>query len=1428
MDYLETMIYHLSRIYFLIMNLIFDLVNFFNTKRVVPPTHDGLLMISATEAVRKISKREITSRELVQAYVHRIGQVNHILNAVVVRIFDEALKKAVEVDKEIADMDDERLAQHIKSKPLLGVPFTVKDTVKVEGQIITCGVYSQRDKRCTRSAEVIKRMEAAGAILIAITNVPEVASWVESSNGIYGRTNNPYDSRRIAGGSSGGKGALISAAGSVASRKINSIGIGSDIAGSIRIPSFMSGVFGIKPTPGVVPLDGHVPAVKEHTFHEQMLCIGPICRYAEDLPLMMKVMGAESAKNLRLRDEVDFKKIRVYYMEGINSAKMETLSSEMREALLEVVSYFEKKFDLEAIRIDLPIATMAIEMISSSIKVEDHPTLAQALLSLNGDQGSLNWMTELPKLLIGKSVHTPGSLLMTFFESMDNGTEQQRIEFRQLRDRMTRQLTELLGDNGILLFPSWPRTAPYHNQPVFAPFDLAYTGLYNALALPAITCPLGLDSEGLPLGVQVNGIINAVVVRLDDEAVKKAAEVDREIGGMDDGQLAEHIKSKPLLGIPFTMKDSMMVEGQVITSGIYLHRENRCVRTAEVIKRMEAAGAILMAITNVPEACYWIESNNAIYGRTRNPYDSRRTSGGSSGGEGALISAAGSVIGVGSDHAGSIRVPSFFNGIFGIKTTPGIIPNDGHIPLLRDFQAKMQCIGPMCRYAEDLPVMMEVMTGEKAKDLHLRNEVDFKNIRIFYMEGIHSPKMETLSSEMKDALHKAVSFFEQKFDLQANQVDLPIAKAAVEILFRSLQVKNVPTLSEQLVSLNGDKGSVNWMKEVPKLLLGRSTHTPAGVFMSFFESMDHSTEETKEKYRQMRDRLIKELTDLLGDNGILLFPSWPRTAPFHNQPIFTLDVGYTGLFNALTVPAASCPLGLDSNGLPLGVQEMNYSETIIYLLSRIYFLIMNLIFDTINFFKTKQTVPAPSDDLLMMSATEAVRKISRREVNGIINAVVVRLFDEAIKKAAKIDKEIAEMDDAQLTEHIQSKPLLGIPFTVKDAVEVEGQIITCGVYLHKENRASKTAEVIKRMEGAGAILIAITNVPEACFWVESSNGIYGQSKNPYDSRRATGGSSGGEGALISAAGSVIGIGSDIGGSIRIPSFMNGIFGIKATPGIIPLDGHVPMVKDFQEQMLCIGPMCRYAEDLPLMMEVMGGENARKLNIRDKVDFKNVRIFYMEGIHSPKMETLNSEMRKALLKAVSYMEQTFDLEAIRIDLPIATMVIEMLFTSLQAEGPTLSEQLISLDGDKGSLNWRTEVPKLLCGKSVHTPGACFMSFFESIDRTTEEEKAEYRRLRERMTRQLTELLGHDGILLFPTWPRTAPYHNQPVFAPFDLGYTGLFNALTLPAVACPLGLDSHGLPLGVQVVGSHNSDRLLIAAAQQLSKAFGGWTPAWTS
>uniref|UniRef100_A0A8L8JVF4 Amidase domain-containing protein n=1 Tax=Heligmosomoides polygyrus TaxID=6339 RepID=A0A8L8JVF4_HELPZ len=190
----------------------------------------------------------------------------------------------------------------------------------------------------------------------------------------------------------------------------------------------------------------------------------------------------------------------------------------------------------------------------------------------------------------------------------------------------------------------------------------------------------------------------------------------------------------------------------------------------------------------------------------------------------------------------------------------------------------------------------------------------------------------------------------------------------------------------------------------------------------------------------------------------------------------------------------------------------------------------------------------------------------------------------------------------------QRRPFFGVPFSCKDSFSVEGQIVTCGSYYRRNHRCENTALAVQRVREAGGILIAITNVPEWCCWIESDNCVYGRSNNPYDTRRIVGGSSGGEGALISSAGTPIGVGSDIGGSIRIPSFCNGIFGMMPTPGqrcranfhapitdcqrtrfwasgIVPLDNYIPVPVGYKKQVLRVGPMCRYVEDMPLLLKV---------------------------------------------------------------------------------------------------------------------------------------------------------------------------------------------------------------------------------------------------
>lgn len=133
--------------------------------------------------------------------------MNNIINAVVVKNYEEARQEARDLDNRITDMDDDELKEFVAKHPLAGVPFSMKDAFEVEGKVITCGIWNRRNTVCTRTAEVVTRfvcslfnifgyrMREAGGILLAITNVPEVCMWVETINSIYGRTNNPYDAR---------------------------------------------------------------------------------------------------------------------------------------------------------------------------------------------------------------------------------------------------------------------------------------------------------------------------------------------------------------------------------------------------------------------------------------------------------------------------------------------------------------------------------------------------------------------------------------------------------------------------------------------------------------------------------------------------------------------------------------------------------------------------------------------------------------------------------------------------------------------------------------------------------------------------------------------------------------------------------------------------------------------------------------------------------------------------------------------------------------------------------------------------------------------------------------------------------------------------------------------------------------------------------
>src|SRR3954454_9003083 len=164
-----------------------------------------------------------------------------------------------------------------------------------------------------------------------------------------------------------------------------------------------------------------------------------------------------------------------------------------------------------------------------------------------------------------------------------------------------------------------------------------------------------------------------------------------------------------------------------------------------------------------------------------------------------------------------------------------------------------------------------------------------------------------------------------------------------------------------------------------------------------------------------------------------------------------------------------------------------------------------------------------------------------------LNAVVADRYERARDEADEADRRIAA------GEH-DLPPLMGVPFTVKESIALQGMPHCAGLAARAEHRASESATAVQRVLDAGAIPLGVTNISELTMWIEADNPVYGRTLNPYDRRRIVGGSSGGEGAAVGSGGSPFGIGTDIGGSIRFPAFCNGVFGHKCSPGVVPNTG----------------------------------------------------------------------------------------------------------------------------------------------------------------------------------------------------------------------------------------------------------------------------------
>ena len=456
-----------------------------------------LCSLSGTDQARLIRAGEVSAAELVEAHLARIAMVNPCLNAICEALEESAQRSAARVDRERAQGDP--------LPPLAGVPFSIKDSIEVEGTVCTAGTLGRKSAEpSTQDATVVARLRAAGAIPIARTNLPDLLFAFESDNLIRGRTSNPYDFSRTPGGSSGGEAALIAACGSP-------FGLGSDAAGSVRLPAHFCGIAGIKPTSGRLPRTGHVPPAGG--WIETLWQIGPLARRVEDLSALMSLLAAPDGRDhtvvgMPFRDpaNVRLKDLRVAFFtdNGIVPADLETLA-----VVRQAAAALEK--EVERIEERRPPG------------VEESFELEMRMIGPDGGDGLRAFLTA-----IGSTRTHP--LLDGWLKKLEpyRTTIDGFAEYWAALDRFRSRMCAFLEDYDAIISPVSASAALPHGASIeernFRGFS--YTMTHNLTGWPAAVVRCGQTAAGLPIGVQI-----AAGPWREDVALRIAAHLEAVGGG---------------------------------------------------------------------------------------------------------------------------------------------------------------------------------------------------------------------------------------------------------------------------------------------------------------------------------------------------------------------------------------------------------------------------------------------------------------------------------------------------------------------------------------------------------------------------------------------------------------------------------------------------------------------------------------------------------------------------------------------------------------------------------------------------------------------------------------------------------------------------------------------------------------------------------
>ena len=405
-----------------------------------------------------------------------------------------------------------------------------------------------------------------------------------------------------------------------------------------------------------------------------------------------------------------------------------------------------------------------------------------------------------------------------------------------------------------------------------------------------------------------------------------------------------------------------------------------------------------------------------------------------------------------------------------------------------------------------------------------------------------------------------------------------------------------------------------------------------------------------------------------------------------------------------------------------------------------------------------------------LSSVEVVRAHLEHihTVNPRLNAVVFATGESAVKEARNADRRNSRRNPVL-------GPLHGVPFTAKDIFNTAGLPTTAGLRMLRTHVPDHDATVVARMRRAGAILIGKTNCPPAGAGEESWNSVHGGTRNPYDVNRTPGGSSSGEAAIIAAAGSPLGLGSDSGGSIRVPAHYCGIAALKPTAGLVPVTGAYGLPGGLTDTRSQVGPMARYVADLRIALKVLAGPDGVDSGVVP------VRVWTAPPLQG--------------LRVAWYADDGMSRPT-----PSIAAAVKAASRALSAAGCTVTEER------PPSLTEAWQVTLGYWGRK-------HMS---------------HERLYKRWDAFRTALLhfmGRFDLVLSPVAADVAPLYKAQLPGDHRFSYTVPYSLTGNPCVVVRVGTSAENMPIGVQIVAGNWRDATALKAGRAIERALGGWRPA---